>query len=683
MTDIIRKKEYVFCLAGILFAASCNFPRTDDTNRQEKQHSVAVDSVSASPEDSSEQTENDQLDSLLQVAATAKQDTGLAKLYFDIGEKYLNNNPPKAKEYYLKLKTLSEKLKWNEGKYLFAMGYTDILNREGLMDSSIVIYQHVLELAKNEMNENRIATLSANIANCYTYKRWFETALKYYNEALPIIEKQNDKFKLAHLYYLIGIVYYYMDMPDEEVVYDEKALNILSEKKDTLLRAYTLTNYASALIKDQKRQFEKAENSLLEAQSISMLHNNKYILMTIYTNLGDIAMRRYDLDKLEMNAGKSLEIATELRDVENYCISNLYLGHVEMCKGNFNKSEEYIRTALKTAGEKGLPDEEMECYKHLANLSTTRHDFRNFSIYSAKADSIQQALISEQTREYAKEMEAKYETEKKELRITSLEKEKQLMTELSIAGGAVLILSLAAFFFLWRWTVQKRRLAEKQKQLAEQQVKRLEKEKQLVATQAVLDGETRERARLARDLHDGLGSMMTGAKLNLLEMKKGIKLEYDDVERFNRSVGLLDESIQEMRRVAHHLMPDSLSRFGLRPAVSDFCSALPPVLFAYYGDESRLDPNLEVLIYRSIHELVNNALKHAGADKIMVQIIQEPDRIAFTVQDDGCGFDPSAETEGMGLQNIRTRVASYNGMLDFNSKPGEGTEINVELKVES
>jgi len=148
-------------------------------------------------------------------------------------------------------------------------------------------------------------------------------------------------------------------------------------------------------------------------------------------------------------------------------------------------------------------------------------------------------------------------------------------------------------------------------------------------------------------------------------------------------LGLLDSSVQEMRRVAHHLMPDSLSRFGLKPAVSDFCSNLPSVQFTYYGDESRLDSKLEVMIYRSIHELVNNALKHAGASQIMVQIIQEPGRIAFTVQDDGCGFDPSTETEGMGLQNIRTRVASYNGLLDISSKAGEGTEINVELKVES
>ena len=212
----------------------------------------------------------------------------------------------------------------------------------------------------------------------------------------------------------------------------------------------------------------------------------------------------------------------------------------------------------------------------------------------------------------------------------------------------------------------------------------MEQEKQLVATQAVLEGETHERVRIARDLHDGLGSMLTGVKLKLMEMKKGVTLEYSDVERFDNALGLLDESVQEMRRVAHHLMPDSLSRFGLKPAVDDFCrNFAPTVVFDYFGEETRIDPLLEVVIYRSIHELVNNALKYSGASQILVQIMQEPNRIAFTVQDDGCGFDPSAETQGTGLQNIRNRIASFGGSIQIDSKAGEGTEVNGELRIEN
>jgi len=671
-----RTKIYSICLAGLMVAAGCNFSHKNGGSGQDRQNAAMPDSISATPVDSLAQSKNSKLDSLLRVAATAKQDTNLALVYYTIGEIYYNYDFEKAKAYYLKLKDLSEKLDWNEGRYRYATASAGIYNREGLIDSSLIVTQQAHELAKKEMDEEWIAITAVNMGLGYAYKRWFETALNYYNEALPILEKRGDKFRLAHIYYLMGVIYGYMNMYDEEIAYSEKSLDILKERPDTLIRAYTLTNYAFALYKSPKRQLEKAENCLFEAQRISNLYNNKYLLMGICGNLWQIALNKYDLNKAEMYALKASELASEFGDVESHCASNIGLGYIEWYKGNYDKAEEHAREALKTAMENELPDDERDCYTLLSNVSISRRDFRNQILFTAKSDSVQNALVSENTRGYAKEMEVKYETEKKDLQITALRKEKQLMTGLSIAGGAVLLLALAAFFFLWRWLVQKRRVAE-------QQVKQLEQEKQLVATQAVLDGETQERARLARDLHDGLGSMLTGVKQNLLEMKKGVMLEYDNVERFDKALGLLDGSVREMRRVAHHLMPDSLSRFGLKPAVNDFCSDLPSVHFAYYGDESRLDPKLEVMIYRSIHELVNNALKHAGAAKIMVQIVQEADRIAFTVQDDGCGFDVAGVSEGMGLQNIRTRVASYNGIINIDSIVGEGTEINVELKVES
>jgi signal transduction histidine kinase len=288
----------------------------------------------------------------------------------------------------------------------------------------------------------------------------------------------------------------------------------------------------------------------------------------------------------------------------------------------------------------------------------------------------------------SEEMAAKYETEKKELKITALEEEKRLMTWLGIAGGIVLLLALASFFLLWRWAVQKRKVAEQQQQLAEQQqqlaetrIRQLEQEKQLIATQAVLDGETQERTRLARDLHDGLGSILAGTRLNLQEMKKGVVMNQDMSERYNTASGLLDESIREMRRIAHHLMPEALSAAGLKQATADFCSSIPHASFSYYGDETRLDTNMEIVIYRIMHELVSNALKHSGAGHIFVQIVREAGMITLTVEDNGCGFDLPAASKGMGLANIRTRVAAFNGNLTVDAKPGMGTEVHVELKI--
>jgi signal transduction histidine kinase len=129
-------------------------------------------------------------------------------------------------------------------------------------------------------------------------------------------------------------------------------------------------------------------------------------------------------------------------------------------------------------------------------------------------------------------------------------------------------------------------------------------------------------------------------------------------------------------------MPETLSIAGLKHAIADFCNTIPQAKFTYYGDESRFDSKLEVMIYQIIHELISNAIKHAKAEHILVQIVRDVNRISLTVQDDGCGFDIETVSKGMGLTNIRNRVAACNGNLLIDSKPGTGTEVSVEINFE-
>ncbi|WP_223857546.1 sensor histidine kinase [Sphingobacterium micropteri] len=144
---------------------------------------------------------------------------------------------------------------------------------------------------------------------------------------------------------------------------------------------------------------------------------------------------------------------------------------------------------------------------------------------------------------------------------------------------------------------------------------------------------------------------------------------------------MLDDSIQELRRVAHHMMPESLLRYGLKASLTDFCAAIPIADFHYFGNETRLSEKMEIMIYRCIHELVNNALKHAQPSHINVQLVQEENRISFTVQDDGIGFDQEQVTEGMGLQNVRQRVDAFQGKMNIYSS-GQGTAVLVKMAIE-
>jgi len=576
-----------------------------------------------------------------------------------------------------------------------------------------------------------IAEFYYNVGNTYYFANDLDSALYYYNQSSDILkqtdkskkdDKENIDYLQQRLFRSMGIINDTRGQYDLAVDNFYKAM-ILSEKLNETEEVLAVCVDLAATY-TRMSNYQQAEEYYLKGEKLSRELNDSINLATVYTGLCNVFFSRKDYPKALKYGEESEKILSDLLDAPVYLLmyANQQLAHLWLEIPDYKKAFGYAQKTNEYALQTGVPSYMAnalyvlsDCYLKQAKyreaeetafkaLATDTTDISTNSLlydiiaqaniwmgnrekgieYSGKTLNAIRAYSNKNFQSSISEMGVKYETEKKELKITALEKEKRLMTGLGIAGGAILLLALATFFLLWRWTVQKRRVSEQQKQLAEQQVKQLEQEKQLVATQAVLDGETQERTRLARDLHDGLGSMLTGVKMKLLEMKKGVKLEHQDLERFDKALGLLDNSVQEMRRVAHHLMPVSLSRFGLKPAVNDFCrSFTPTVVFNYFGDETRLDSMMEVVIYRSIHELVNNAIKYSGASQILVQIMQEPNRIAFTVQDDGCGFDPSVETQGTGLQNIRNRIASFGGNIQIDSKAGEGTEVNGELRIES
>jgi two-component system, NarL family, sensor kinase len=205
-----------------------------------------------------------------------------------------------------------------------------------------------------------------------------------------------------------------------------------------------------------------------------------------------------------------------------------------------------------------------------------------------------------------------------------------------------------------------------------------------------LQGEESERRRLARDLHDGLGGLLSGVKLNLMNLKKGnYTLTHEFENNFNNALNLLDNTIGELRRVAHNMMPESLVKFGLKDSLQDFCSQVNGgnkinIQFQFFGEGKRLDNSLENAVYRISQELINNSLKHAEANELIVHIIQDVSRIHLSVQDNGKGFnlDKLDTAKSAGLKNIRARVESFNGTIDIVSVPGKGTEISVEFIIE-
>lgn len=174
---------------------------------------------------------------------------------------------------------------------------------------------------------------------------------------------------------------------------------------------------------------------------------------------------------------------------------------------------------------------------------------------------------------------------------------------------------------------------------------------------------------LAKDLHDGLGSTLSLLKLKIREQVTGESLQ------------ILDKSIADLRRIAHHIMPEELITHGLEVSLRDFATSVPGAQFHFFGKRNPLPQDVELVLYRCAYELVNNAMKHAGDSCIDIQLMQDTENIILTVSDNGKGFDTTQQTKGMGLQNIRSRIARYQGQMEIISQPGEGTEINITFQL--
>ncbi|MDE3249609.1 MAG: sensor histidine kinase, partial [Bacteroidota bacterium] len=251
----------------------------------------------------------------------------------------------------------------------------------------------------------------------------------------------------------------------------------------------------------------------------------------------------------------------------------------------------------------------------------------------------------------------------------------------------LLTASLAAVWFSRVKLLQKKnQVAEKDAAMKAQQIQQLENEKQLLVSHSIVQGQEHERTRLAKDLHDGLGGLLTGVKHSIINMKERFILTDAHVTGFEKSIAMIDLSMQELRRIAQNMMPEALAKFGLDEALKDYCASVggstTKVIFQSFGETGTLADTTEIMIYRIVQELVNNALKHASAAEIMVQLVKGSDWIRINVEDDGKGFDVEVlkQSKGFGWGSIRNRVDYLQGNIDIRSEPGSGTSVSVELK---
>ena len=167
-------------------------------------------------------------------------------------------------------------------------------------------------------------------------------------------------------------------------------------------------------------------------------------------------------------------------------------------------------------------------------------------------------------------------------------------------------------------------------------------------------------------------------------MKGNTILSEENTRLFAQALQQLDNSMSEMRRVAHNMMPEALVRLGLQQALQDYCDDLNDsgairLRCQFHGLESRLDAATEIVVYRIVQELTNNIIRHAAATEALVQLMRNEDMLNIIIEDNGRGFDPSAApARGAGLGNVRSRVDYLHGAMDIRAEPHKGVSVHIE-----
>lgn len=618
-------------------------------------------------------------DSLLDLLPAAKPDTNLVNLYINIGQQYeISSDYEVAKDYYRKAGELSKKLAFRRGMIRFAANYTYILNIQEKTDSSLLLNKEALRIAEELNDLILIVKCYTNLGSSFMHMDFPDSGLVYYEKARSLLEDSNDTETLAKLNDNMQVGYRLLGQYNKAIQMGEAALEYYRTKNDEVSLGIVLsnlgTNYVSAGKTDKGRALFM--ESLQIARAISYPELEQGLLL----NIGNLFLQDQVVDSLNKYFSEALRMSKNMDMPEGQSISYRGLALESLFKKDFVSAGLYIDSALGICDQFSLRKERASNLETLSSILYANHQISQAERTLQESTKIRDSLSGEQVNKLALITEKKFETQKKDSQIKLQQETIRYKSILNyiFAGGSLALLIIVALGY--------RTYSQKQK-LQKQKISELETEKQLAATEAVLEGEEKERTRLAKDLHDGLGGMLSGIKYSFLTMKENLIMTPENQAAFERSMDMLDSSIKEMRRVAHNMMPEALLKFGLDTALRDFCSDInnSGILKITYQSAdmaaATMDQVTSITLYRIAQELISNTIKHAGATTAIIQLTHSNGGITLTVEDNGKGFDTSIlqQTKGIGWTNIQSRVDFLKGKLDIKSSAEKGTSVLIEL----
>lgn len=575
-----------------------------------------------------------------------------AKNHYYKGQYYLEKNREKASHYFQKSIEELTKFKTEESHILQSLAWYNYgvtqKNKKGYPFLIKIVLEKSIPLVEKYENNKNLGFLYTQLAILLTYNAEFEKAGNYNHKAIELLEKNAPhSSELFYAYLNSSSNFCYQAKGDKAKRFLDRAEKMIQPYPESSANASYL--YGKTLYFITKQKNEEALPVIEKGLVYAKKFNQNFLVQLFYMN-------KYDI----------------LRKIKKYTEAKNVLESV------LNE-----KTLITDANNRKT------IYKHLSSLNEEMGNSSNALYWERKYAKLNDSLNSENIKLEINTLEKKFNTAEKERKIATLNAEKN-QKELEVNkknsylwGLSLSLLLIAGLFILLFIIYRKNKKISGQKEVnLRQKIKDIRQKEELTLTKAILESEERERERIAKDLHDGLGGMLAGVKINLSSWSSNYLREENS--EFSKILEQLDQSIGELRYVARNLMPESLLNFGLETALNDLCDFYLrkdlEIDFQPLNIDKMLSIVMQINIYRIVQELLANAVKHSQGSHILLQCSQSEDNFMITIEDDGKGFkeDIYKKTKSMGLRNLRNRVNYLKGKIEIDSDH-QGTTINIEL----
>ncbi|MDO6518153.1 tetratricopeptide repeat-containing sensor histidine kinase [Zobellia uliginosa] len=533
-----------------------------------------------------------------------------------------------------------------------------------------------------------------NLGVAYGYEGNAEREIEMAAKTIPIAQKMGDKMfvangntNLALKYNSLGI----WDKAYEMYKISQKQFQEIGSPEDILYHSLAFSTYLGTMdsLDQMKSVLDIAKTNLDKIP-------NSFYRGPYYRELGLYYGKVGEYDKALKALDRSKEFYKDRQSDHNVKLLYQRYAHTYEKMGNYQKAKEYTLKYINFYDdEHSLSDIAGSYYmlaKYDAKLNNYKKAYDYLSAYVVALDSVRKSDLGKNIQQ----LEIQYKTATKEKEILALKNERSeaalalqvKRSQTYLLGAVASLLALLLFIGFYAYNDKLRRARKKERE-QEKEVALLKQKQENEVFSAMIEGQEKERKRLAIDLHDGLGGRLSGISLNLSKLNKDEPKEYPKAQ-LQKVMKDLDDSLTELRSIARNMMPETLVKFGLQAALKDYCSSMTgggtKVTLQFYGTEKGIGLNQQVTMYRVIQELINNAIKHAKASEVLVQYMRDGNKIDITVEDNGVGFEKEnieGKEGGMGLSNLKTRVAYLKGDLEFHSEENEGTTVNVQITVDA